>query len=152
MSTQKRKAAKRRHAATTDYGKSKTPWAFFKSVCLSLSVTAIAGLLLLFISTALLMLTADPGRYASYAGYILLPTAVFIGGSIGTRFYAGAPLLMGLGTGALALILLLLADLCIPGKSSAALPVLLCLYAAIPLAGIAGALSLGKKKVRRRHR
>ena len=105
MPEQKKKAARKRRPLTERDG-APTLGSLMKCALCALPITAIAGLLLLLLATAILLATKDPNHYHTGVSLALLYLTAFLGGAIATRLYRRrSPLLCGLCE---ALLLLLL--------------------------------------------
>lgn len=106
MSDQKKKAARKHRRFAREKDGAPNLGSMMKCALCALPVTAIVGLLLLFATTALLLMTKDPNRYHTVVGFISIYVTAFLGGMIATRLYGRrSPLFCGL-TEALLLILL----------------------------------------------
>lgn len=150
MTVRTKKAARRRRRTVTERETT------VKSILLALPVTVATGLLLLFITTALLLCTGDPDRYHTVAGYVLIYATAFIGAFAAVRINRRrAPLLCGLGAGASLLLLITVVGLCLPAAWRNTTPVALSLltHALLLPAALLGAFAAARKaERRRRHR
>ena len=149
MTVHSKKAAKRHRRTVSE--KEET----IKSVLRALPVTAGIGLLLLFITAALLMQTRDPHRHHAVVGYALVYLTAFAGAFTATRInHRHAPLLCGLGEGVALLILITVAGLCLPdaltGGISAAASLLM--HALLLPASLLGAFAAARQPRRKRRR
>ena len=125
--------------------------ALMKSVLLALPVTLAIGLLLVFISTAILLSTNDPDRFRPVAGLIALYLTALLGGMLATAFYGKcSPILCGLCEGLLLCILTAIPALFLQQQGKGALFLLL-RGALIPLS-LFGALLCAKKPTKHRKR
>lgn len=153
MSTQKKKAASTHRAAE----RSGAPnlGSLMKCALCALPITAGVGLLLLLLTTAILMKTADPNRYHAVAGLLLLYLTAAVGGAIATRLYRRrSPLLCGLAEGMLLLLLITAAALFLPDGLHGAPARGIAILTRISLlpAALLGALIAAHRKERRRKR
>ena len=149
MTVHSKKAAKRRRRTVSE--KEET----IKSVLRALPVTAGIGLLLLFITAALLMQTSDPHRHHAVAGYALVYVTAFAGAFTATRINRRrAPLLCGLGEGAALLILITVAGLCLPNAPAGGISAgaSLLMHALLLPASLLGAFTAARQSKRRRRR
>ena len=156
MTAKRKKAARRGGRSPSDSENATAFPALAKSVLTALPITAALGLLLLFLATALLLLTKDPDRYHTVAALVVLYVTAFCGGAIATRLHHRRSfLLCGLLEGVLLVLLLALIALFLPdawkhGDTGARA---LGLRAAVILIAPIGAfLATRQKKQKRRHR
>ena len=145
MPSKKSKAARRTRRQAKDTAR--TLPAMMKSVLLALPVTLAIGLLLIFITTAVLLSTTDPDRYRSVAGLILLYATAFLGGVLATAFYSKhSPVLCGLCEGLLLCLITAIPALFVhTGESNGAL-VLLMRCALLPFSLLGAMLCARKPK------
>ena len=128
-------------------------YAMMKCVLLALPFTVLLGALLLSASTALLLFSKNPIRYADVGGMLCLYLTAALGGASATRFYGRrSPVLCGLALGLLLTLFVGIFALFAPEVSTPA-PMALLLRLFIPIAALAGALlAARKRKTRPVHR
>ena len=150
MTVHSKKAAKRRRRTVSEKE------ATIQSVLRALPVTAGIGLLLLFITAALLMQTSDPDRYHTVAGYGLIYATAFCGAFVAVRFNGRhTPLLCGVLEGVFWLTLITATGFCLPSslKNDTSLAVSLLTHALVLPVSMLGALAASaQRKGRHRHR
>ena len=150
MTVHSKKAAKRRRRTVSEKE------ATIQSVLRALPVTAGIGLLLLFITAALLMQTSDPDRYHTVAGYGLIYVTAFCGAFAATRFNGRhAPLLCGVLEGVFLLVLITIAGFCLPSALKNGLSPIVSLLThalVLPASMLGGLTASAQKKGRHKHR
>lgn len=110
-----RKAARRHRRTAMDREGAPTLFTVFKRVLPALPITVAVGLLLLFVTAALLLLTKDPGRYYTPIALAVLYLTALVGGFIATRLARRRlPLLCGITEGAFLLIFCTVTGLFMP--------------------------------------
>ena len=126
--------------------------AMMKCVLYALPVTVLLGALLLLGTTALLLRTADPGRYHTAVGMAALYLIAAMGGHIATRLYGRrAPVLCGFFEGICLMLLLSLPSLFLPSSFENGAITLLLRLLILP-ACMGGAFLCARKRKRRYHR
>ena len=149
--TQKKKAANRRRRQAGD---ATTLSATARCVLLALPITVAVGLLLLFITSAVLLATQDPNRYHTAVGLALLYLTAALGGAIATRLcHRHSPLLCGVGEAVLLLLFITVPALFLPDAWKHTVSggrALLTRLLLLP-ASVAGALGAARQKKKRRH-
>ena len=126
-----------------------------KSAAKALPLTLILGLLLLFALTALLLATKDPAGHHKSAGIVALFFTAVAGGALAALFHQRrAPFFCGVAEGIFLLLLTLPAPLLLPRtwQHGIALPVSLCLHAALLPLCVLGALLVSRTPGRKRKR
>ena len=157
MTANRKKAARRgRHSASDRENAAAFP-AVAKSVLLALPITAVLGLLLLLLATALLLQAKDPDRYHTAVALTVFFVVAFLGGALATRINARrAFLLCGAAEGLALVLTCALISLFLPdawGHSDTGARAL-GLRAAAILASLVGAFLAARerKQKKRRHR
>jgi hypothetical protein len=124
-----------------------SPLGVISSALLALPVALACGTLLLLLLTALLLRLPDPGRYATPTGIAILYFSALLAGRLTVRFsHEKLPLVCGLLSGALLTALLLSVMLILPKGGAYPRPIMLLLYAAVPLSALIGSLPRPKRK------
>ena len=149
-----RKAARRHRRAPADREGAASLSAVFKRVLSAQPITAAVGLLLLFATAALLMLTKDPLRHCGAVALAVLYLTALAGGAIAVRLcHRRAPLLCGVLEGVLLLIFCTVTGLFLPEtwKSNVSGGVAVLTRALLIPTAVTGAF-LGARRQRRRRR
>ena len=127
-------------------------YTMMKCVLLALPFTVLLGALALSASTALLLFSKNPIRYADVSGMLCLYLTAALGGASVTRFYGRrSPVLCGLSLGLLLMLFVGFFALFAPEVSTPA-PMALLLRLFIPIAALAGALLAARKRKTRYRR
>ena len=127
-------------------------YTMMKCVLLALPFTVLLGALLLSVSTALLLFSKNPIRYADAGGLLCLYLTAALGGASATRFYGRhSPVLCGLALGLLLMLCAGAPALFSPQADTAA-PTALLLRLLIPITSLAGALLAARKRKTRYRR
>lgn len=151
MPQKRNQAARRRKAAMREPGAHAFP-TLFKSVLLAFPICAAVGLLLVLLSTAILIKTADPDRYHLPAGVISLLLSAFLGGGIAARLHAKrAPVLCGACLGLLCFVFLTVMALILPHSATGSPAISLLLRLSLIPISIFGAMLFAQKR-RKHHR
>ena len=146
-----RKAA-RRHRRAPEREGAPSLSAVCKRVLPALPITVAVGLLLLFVTAALLLRTKDPGRYGTPAALAVLYLTALAGGFIAARLaHRRLPLLCGLAEGAFLLVFCTVTGLFLPKTWQGVSGGMAVLTRSLLFpAAVAGALLGARKKKRRR--
>ena len=148
----KQKAARRRRQSKETAGVP-TLGSTVKCILIAFPITVGAGLLLLFATAALLLLTKDPDRYHTVAALILLYLTAAIGGAVATALCRRRfPLLCGLGEAALMILFTAAVGLCMPAAWRHNTPWSIALLERVLLlpASLLGAWLISRRKAKRR--
>lgn len=155
MSDRKKKAARKHRSSALQGDGAPNLGSLMKCALCALPITVAVGLLLLFITTALLLLGKNPDRYRTVAAPALLYITAFFGGMIATRLYRRrSPLLCGLTEAILLLFLLTATAFFLPDgwKNTVSTGLSLLMRVLILPVSLGGALLAARKKTSKRKR
>ena len=153
MVHRQRKAARRYRRSANEEG-APPLFTLMKRMLTALPITVGAGLLLLFVATALLLTAKDPLRYHAPVAMALLYLTAAFGGFLATRLCGRrAPLLCGIFEGLCLLAIVAVIGLCLPDALHRGTGKLAWLtHGALPLCSLLGALLAARKTQKRRRR
>ena len=138
----------KRNNKHSDTSLSRSPYSILKLMIFFIILFLVIGIILSFVSSCIGYKLADPTKYSSYIGKACLVASLFITTIIVCRKSAYSRLLTGVITGIIALLLIGVVSLALPGKSQ----INVFWYLSIPLVTILSSLISVKRTAKRHHR